>query len=788
MPNVTFTLFADLSAKEPVEYTTTAKGFSDWLRALPEYASKAACPLISLNRYSGERTEKDSARSNASIVEVWGAIGDYDAGDMAPDTAAAILKSAGVQAYIVTTPSHGTKGNRWRVILPFSKAGNLEDRHALLGKANTLLGGVLAGESFTASQAFYVGRVVGVPYSVTDVEGVAIDTMPGIESIPVSGPERVSRAAAPHDPFMLAHKRATGGTEQIRAALALIPNDEPDWERWNRIGMAVYNASGGSDEGREAWREWSDQCMGAEGDSVDARWRHYGSSPPTELGMGTLVHLSGGLALPVAEVRQVEGEPEPESLIPEILSGFQFLAITQQVEYFAGCVYVQDLHRVFTPKGTLLKPEQFRATFGGYLFAIDAGNDKVTKNAWEAFTESQGVRYPIADSIAFRPEKAPGALIHEGDRVLVNTYTPAKVSRVKGDVGPFLRHLKKILPDQHDRAILLAYMAACVQRIGSKFQWAPLLQGTEGNGKTLFTRCVAYAIGDKYVHLPPAHEISEKFNSWLFNTLFIGVEDIYVPEQRREIIEVLKPYITSDRLAKRAMHSDQTMGDVRCNFMFNSNHLDAVRKTNNDRRFCVFYTAQQSKADLARDGMDGDYFPDLYDWLKGKGRYEGQPSGYSVVAEFLHTYDIPRELDPSDHCHTAPITSTTEQAIANGLGSVEQEILEAVEEGRAGFAGGWISSIALDRLLEARRMSKAIPPNKRRGMLQGLGYDWHPSLESGRVNNPTAIDGGGKPRLFIKRGHKDIEIQRPAEVAKAYQEAQRSRMAETVFGKDAQGS
>jgi hypothetical protein len=217
-------------------------------------------------------------------------------------------------------------------------------------------------------------------------------------------------------------------------------------------------------------------------------------------------------------------------LEPIVKSGFQYLATTEQLLYFKGCVYVVGLNKVFTPKGAFLKSEQFNATYGGYVFQLDETGDKTTKKAWEAFTESQVISYPKADSTWFRPDTLPAALIpHEGN-VYVNTFIPVDTRRVKGDPTPFMRHLSLLLPNQRDQIILLSYMAACVQHIGCKFQWTPLIQGTEGNGKTLLTRCVAYAVGEKYTHFPPANEIAEKFNDWLFGKLFIGIEDIYVPD------------------------------------------------------------------------------------------------------------------------------------------------------------------------------------------------------------------------------------------------------------------
>jgi hypothetical protein len=200
--------------------------------------------------------------------------------------------------------------------------------------------------------------------------------------------------------------------------------------------------------------------------------------------------------------------------------------------------------------------------------------------------------------------------------------------------------------------------------------------------------------------------------------------------------------------------------------MINSNHKDGLRKHANDRRVAPFYTAQQNASDLRRDKMDGDYFGKLYAWLKN--------GGYAIVSELLHTMPIADEYNPATGCQRAPITTSTPEAIAMGLGSVEQEIAEAIEQGLPGFAGGWVSSMALDSLLERKRAEKLIPRNKRRDLLVNLGYDWHPALDDGRVNNVTLPDGG-KPRLFIRGGHPAASITSPAEVQRAYTDAQTAK-------------
>lgn len=449
------------------------------------------------------------------------------------------------------------------------------------------------------------------------------------------------------------------------------------------------------------------------------------------------------------------------------VEGATFANTEMQQNLFAGCVYVEDLHRVLIPGGILLKPEQFKVHFGGYTFTLDNANEKTTKDAWEAFTQSQALRAPHATSSTFRPELPPGKIIERSGITLVNTYWPLNIPRKVGDVSPFLNHLAKVLPDPRDRQILLCYMAACVQHKGIKFQWAPLLQGVEGNGKTLFTRCVAESVGRRYVHWPKASKLSKEFNAWMIGKIFYGVEDIYVPDQKREVIEELKPMITGgDGLEIEGKGVDQVSSDICGNFMFNSNHKDAILKTKNDRRIAILFSAQQQASDLTRDGMDGDYFPKLYNWLRA--------DGYAIVADLLHTFPIPDEFNPATKCQRAPITSTTGLAISASAGGIEQEVMEAIAQGLPGFCGGWISSMQLDKLLERMGAARRFTHSKRKEMLEGMGYVYHPALNEGRVNNMVLPDAG-KPRLFVLKASAAFNIVGSAEAAKDYEKNNTNR-------------
>jgi len=461
----------------------------------------------------------------------------------------------------------------------------------------------------------------------------------------------------------------------------------------------------------------------------------------------------------VSLCENVYSKPKPAS--PGDAPGHIFLTPEDQIEYFKDLVYVRDMHQVLTPDGTLITPEKFRTTYSkGRIFCLDNLNDKVTKNAWTAFTESQVNEFKMAYGVCFRPELPPMSVVAEEGYTYVNTYTPANVDTRPGDVAPFLTQLNNLIPDPNDRMILLSYMAACVQYPGVKFQWCPLLQGVPGNGKTFLASCVKRAVGNRYTHMPNSQDLDNKFNDWLARKLFIIIEDIYAGG-KSSIMEALKPMITNTEIEFQPKRHNQYTGDNRANFFMCSNYKDGVKKTQHDRRIAVFFTAQQHAHDLDKYGMSGTYFPNLYKWAR--------EDGYAFVSHYLKTFPIPNSMNPATDCQRAPMTSSTTEAILASMGPVEQELLEVIAECRPGFSGGWISSVAFTNLVKDRFK---ISTNRRHEIMTDINYIPHPNLPGGRLSTPVWQEGGGKPRLYIKEGHLNQNLERPADIREAYMKAQ----------------
>lgn len=440
-----------------------------------------------------------------------------------------------------------------------------------------------------------------------------------------------------------------------------------------------------------------------------------------------------------------------------------YLTLQQQLALFDGCVYVQDVHEVLMPQGHLLSSERFDAEFSGYQFAVTADGQRPAKRAWEAFVHSEVHNFPKVKGTFFDPRRPAREFMVRDGWTFINSFVPITIEREPGDASPFVEHMRRILPVGQDADILLAYFAACVQYPGYKFQWWPLIQGVEGNGKTILSKLLESSVGTRYVHWPKASEVGSKFNSAFYGKLMILVEDIRITEARDSLWETLKPMITGDRLEIEAKGVDKVTREVCFNGVLNSNHKNGIRKTRNDRRICPFFCAQQHEPELQRDGLTEDYFNRLRQWIAD--------GGTRIVADFLYRYPIPEQWNPATKAIRAPRTSATEDAITAGLGTVEQEVLEAIEQGTPGFRGGWVSSTALDRLLGVLGKAATIPRNKRRELLEAIGYAAHPALPDGRSS--VADTDGSRPRLYVRADAPGAREQNPALVMQWYQFAQK---------------
>jgi hypothetical protein len=82
---------------------------------------------------------------------------------------------------------------------------------------------------------------------------------------------------------------AQASVGKVAAALEVIPNHIDDWEEWNRVGMAVWVATGGHDLGFEAFDRWCQKypVKYNKQDTID-KWAAYSTKPITKITAGSI--------------------------------------------------------------------------------------------------------------------------------------------------------------------------------------------------------------------------------------------------------------------------------------------------------------------------------------------------------------------------------------------------------------------------------------------------------------------------------------------------------------------
>jgi hypothetical protein len=103
---------------------------------------------------------------------------------------------------------------------------------------------------------------------------------------------------------------------EVTLAIAMVPNRDCDWDEWNRVGMALFDATGGSAEGFKLFDAWSRRSRKYDAGETAKKWERFGRCPPREIGAGTIFFLAEQ-SVPDYMSRTIERDPEVIALLEE---------------------------------------------------------------------------------------------------------------------------------------------------------------------------------------------------------------------------------------------------------------------------------------------------------------------------------------------------------------------------------------------------------------------------------------------------------------------------------------
>ena len=291
-------------------------------------------------------------------------------------------------------------------------------------------------------------------------------------------------------------------------------------------------------------------------------------------------------------------------------------ALQHEIGLASGWVYVGRLKRFRDPRdGELVDI----ATYAAYQKQRD------DKQVVPRFLKGGGV---AVDGAEFRPGEAE--TFEEREVLMLNTYVDRRIEPDRDvNASPWTDHLKWLLPDERERDLLCDWMAWAYQHPGKKINWAPVLYGPAGNGKTSVLAALGQCVGEIYEHAPTSDDLKDKFNSWCHQKLLVRIEELMSGDGRYEIAERLKPVITNRHVAVRLMRRDLIRVRNFANVCASTNHINSIPVADGDRRYAIFDTSlNEAEIPERRPGL-----VELHRWLYERG-------GLRAVAALLANRDV----------------------------------------------------------------------------------------------------------------------------------------------------
>jgi hypothetical protein len=452
--------------------------------------------------------------------------------------------------------------------------------------------------------------------------------------------------------------------------LLMAIEDFDTYETWVSVGMALHHHYEGGETGLDFWREWSAQSVKAlSDDALEHKWCSFGDAGgrPTktaryiiQLGREALKRQSAALvstlkgrlltAASLDDLRAAAAEAsaaEMDILDRESLCG-ALKASWRRLEGSALSVaIVRSMLRYRAPD----RQGQVPAWLGGWVYLLHAdvwyhkdSGQETTQAGFNAMYDRRVMSAAEREAGKAAPEVHASvvALNVHGVRTFANRlYLPGEadeftlngleyVNAYRDHLVPMVPetptardrrnirfvedHFKLLFPDARERGIFLSFLAFVVQT-GRRPNWAVLIQGTEGDGKSFLTDLMGAVLGGNNVKtIAPQTLQALPFNGWAEGSQLAIVEEVKLHgHNRHDVLNSIKPQITNATIEMHRKGKDPYQAPNTQAYILLTNFPDALPLGENDSRYFVLHSRFQTKLALnAFKKLRPSYFHDLF--------------------------------------------------------------------------------------------------------------------------------------------------------------------------------
>ena len=312
------------------------------------------------------------------------------------------------------------------------------------------------------------------------------------------------------------------------------------------------------------------------------------------------------------------------------------------------------------------------------------------------------------DRVEYAPHRAE-KVFTVGGETFFNSYRPntAEMGRdpelKKTAAKIFNDHIDFIATADIEREGLKNYFAFCVQRLGQKVDWTPLIISKhEGLGKSAFSVLFRKIFGEHNCSTVSAQRLLSGWTDFIAEKLFVVSHEVETHDT--SALTELKSLITESRVRVNAKYARTYETNNCANFLLLSNKLSALRLEKHSRRFFVIYNNQEPK--------DKAYYNTLFNAIE---------NGAGWIYDHLMSVDLSKFDAHGSAPETEGLAMITEVTKSDAVSWLETQY-----EQRAGaFASPIIDMVSIER-----DVATFAPPNVARYMnkqkiaafLYGLGF------------------------------------------------------------------
>lgn len=544
--------------------------------------------------------------------------------------------------------------------------------------------------------------------------------------------------------------------ETVKDTLDLLPNNDAPFDTWLEVGMALHHQFGGDTDGLEIWHDWSAESGKCEPAEVNRRWESFGHGPAT-VTFATLLKRAKDVKAQAADrlfektlnrattcnnkktlmteilpelARSFQTEIQFDTAVSTIQTRLKTLdegakvradsirkALKEHIpkakrekdvpRWCDNWVYVQVENNFYNVlSGAKFSSSSFDRTYGRELIS-EAHRAKGEAFAGKASDWAMNLyRIPVVYDYLYFPggdefftfDGMPMVNTYNVHKVPASNYTASRADQAA--IAAVERHFEILIKDDRERNLLLDYLAYNVQYPSERVHWAPVLQGVDGGGKSFVQALMAAVMGSSNVGIASAGDLHEQYTGWAEGKKLVFFEEVAIKgNDKYEIVNKVKAFITNATVLIRRMHRDSYAVPNMTNYFIFTNYIDAVPYDSNDRRYFVLRTTFLTSSHIAKFIAENpSYFEQLFRllgthyqalrwWLDNRPLSEEfNPKGHAPRTEAWEImFDAANTIDEDEHSEVDLVIA--KHSATNPLLSYELLSLEALKSESEQFIG-----------------------------------------------------------------------------------------------------